>query len=230
MTEPTEIPPAVYTIADGDIFADLPAEARSQLDRQISIAEYPSGHIFYSPDDEGETVYLLLRGRVRIYKLSLEGRALTLLVLEPLAIFGEMAISEHWKHDSFAECMGDCQVGAIQRSTLRQLLARSPATAMRLMGIMSDRMRAMERKLADIAFKSVSQRLATVLLSLAHPDGAGGPPTVLRYTHQQLAEMIGSYRETVTKTIGDFREAGMIRIEGEVIFLMAEDRLRALVG
>jgi CRP/FNR family transcriptional regulator, cyclic AMP receptor protein len=230
VSEPTPIPPAVYTVADGDIFGELPDEVRAQLARQISSADYPTGHIFYSPDDEGESIYVLMRGRVRIYKLSLEGRALTLLVLEPLAIFGEMAISEHWKHDSFAESMSECQVGTIQRSVLRQVLARYPSTAMRLMGIMSDRMRAMERKLADIAFKSVSQRLATVLLSLAHPDGQGGPATVLRYTHQQLAEMIGSYRETVTKTIGDFREAGMIRIEDEVIFLLAEDRLRAMVS
>jgi CRP-like cAMP-binding protein len=90
----------------------------------------------------------------------------------------------------------------------------------------------MEQKLADIAFKSVPQRLATVLLGLAdtHASGRGGPPTVVRYTHQQLAEMIGSYRETVTKAIGDFREAGMIRIENESIYLTDITRLRALVG
>ena len=76
------------------------------------------------------------------------------------------------------------------------------------------------------------QRLATVLLSLASYSqaSAGTPPMVVRYTHQQLAEMIGSYRETVTKTIGEFREEGLIRIEGDAIALTDTARLQALVG
>ena len=78
------------------------------------------------------------------------------------------------------------------------------------------------------------RRLATVLLSLAdtqdgHEDPAT-PPAVVRYTHQQLAEMIGSYRETVTKAIGEFREAGLIRVEEDAIFLTDLARLRELVG
>jgi CRP/FNR family transcriptional regulator, cyclic AMP receptor protein len=102
------------------------------------------------------------------------------------------------------------------------------------MTIMSQRLRALERKLADIAFKSVPQRLATVLLNLADRQGArpdhSEPPGVVRYTHQQLAEMIGSYRETVTKAIGEFREAGLIRVEEDLIYLTDIVRLRELMA
>jgi len=79
----------------------------------------------------------------------------------------------------------------------------------------------------------VPQRLATVLLNLAAAQGeqpAGAAPTVVRFTHQQLAEMIGSYRETVTKAIGEFREEGLIRVEEDAIHLTDIDRLRQLVG
>jgi CRP-like cAMP-binding protein len=230
--QPTQL--AVYTFADEDIFADLAPAQQAQIERAISVAAYPSGQIFYAPEEEGDRLYLLRRGRVRIYKLSPEGRALTLLILEPASIFGEMALSQEWVHDSFAESMTECVVGIIRRDDMRRALNTNPAVTLRFMNIMSRRLRALERKLADIAFKSVPQRLATVLLNLAESQAAqattGMPPAVVRYTHQQLAEMIGSYRETVTKAIGEFRETGLIRVEEEAIYLTDLPRLQELVG
>jgi CRP-like cAMP-binding protein len=228
------IPPVALSasVAEEDIFAELTAEQRAAAEALIRPAEYSAGHLFYAPEDDDERIYILRRGRVRIYKLSLEGRALTLLILEPISVFGEMALVDGWHHDSFAEALSDCQVGTIRRADLRRIMGQRPSVALRFMRVMTTRLRAMERKLADIAFKSVPQRLATVLLGLAgsNLNAQSGPPAVVRYTHQQLAEMIGSYRETVTKTIGDFREAGMIRVEDETIFLTDIVRLRALVG
>lgn len=236
MTEPSgpPAPLAIYTFADDDIFGDLAPEQRAQVERATSIANHASGQIFYAPEESGDRLYILRRGRVRIYKLSPEGRALTLLILEPSSIFGEMALAQDWVHDSFAEAMTECTVGVIRRDEMRRVLNSNPAVALRFMNIMSGRLRALERKLADIAFKSVPQRLATVLLNLAGaqadlPDHAT-PPAVVRYTHQQLAELIGSYRETVTKVIGEFREAGLIRVEEEAIFLTDLRQLRETAG
>jgi CRP/FNR family cyclic AMP-dependent transcriptional regulator len=225
---------AVYTFADEDIFSDLKPEQRARIVRAMSWATYPSGQIFYAPEETGDRLYILRSGRVRIYKLSPEGRALTLLILEPSSIFGEMALVEEWVHDSFAESMSECSIGTIGRDEMRRVLNMYPAVALRFMNIMSQRLRALERKLADIAFKSVPQRLATVLLNLASAHTSqqdpATPPAVVRYTHQQLAEMIGSYRETVTKAIGEFREAGLIRVEEEAIYLTDMARLQELVG
>jgi CRP/FNR family transcriptional regulator, cyclic AMP receptor protein len=225
---------AGYTIAGDDIFRDLTVEQRAQVERQITYALYPAGHIFYAPEDYGDRLLILRRGRVRIYKLSPEGRALTLLVLQPRAIFGEMMLVDEWVQDSFAEAMTECEVGALGRTDLRQLLGAYPAVALRFMEVMSQRLRALERKLADVAFKSVPQRLAAVLLNLAalEPErpAPDEPPAVVRYTHQQLAEMIGSYRETVTKAVGEFREAGLIRVEEDAIYLTAMAKLQELAS
>jgi CRP-like cAMP-binding protein len=96
---------------------------------------------------------------------------------------------------------------------------------------MGQRLRETENKLTDIAFKSVPQRLASVLLSLAgEADPGGAAPSVVRYTHQQLAEMIGSYRETVTKAMGEFRDAGLIRIDEDAIRLSDRDGLERLAN
>src|SRR5262249_30193543 len=154
-------------------------------------ATYPAGHLFYAPEDQGDRLLILRQGRVRIYKLSPEGRALTLLVLQPASIFGEMMLVDEWVQDSFAEAMTACVVAGLGPEDLRQVLTAHPAVALRFMETMSRRLRAWERKLADVAFKSVPQRLAAVLLNLADLEAdrpsEAAPPVVVRYTHQQLA-------------------------------------------
>lgn len=214
----------------GDIFSGLDQAMRAEVERSIAYQTYSSGQILFAPHDHGEQVFLLRVGRVRIYKLSAEGRILTLMVLEPLTIFGEMALVGQGRYDTFAETMSECEIGTIARARLQRIIERHPQVTLTLMELMGWRLRAMERKLADIAFKSVPQRLASVLLNLtALPSPqAEAQPVVVRYTHQQLAEMIGSYRETVTKALGDMREAGMIRVEDETIILTDLTQLQEL--
>ncbi|NJP06963.1 MAG: Crp/Fnr family transcriptional regulator [Chloroflexaceae bacterium] len=197
----------------------------------MSLTTYEEGQLLYSPEEYGERIFVLQSGRVRLYKLSPEGRALTLMVLEPVTLFGEMTLVGHWMHDSFAEAMTDCVIGVIRRDVMREILMHYPQVALRFMELMGQRLREIQNKLADIAFKSVPQRLATVLLNMADLSSTSPftmPPTVIRYTHQQLAEMIGSYRETVTKAMGDFRAAGLIRIDDEMIYLTNIERLQQL--
>ncbi|NJN19372.1 MAG: Crp/Fnr family transcriptional regulator [Oscillochloris sp.] len=225
----------MHYVTAGDIFRNLDNTQRAAVERLINYSVFPSGQIFHSPNEVGEQLFVLRNGRVRIYKLSPEGRALTLMVLEPLTIFGEMTLVGQWLHDTFAEAMTECTIGVIGRETLRTILEQYPQVALAFMNLMGQRLRAMENKLADIAFKNVPQRLASLLLNLAGItlEGAvmpGIPPTVVRYTHQQLAEMIGSYRETVTKAIGELREAGMIRFDGDAIVLTDLDQLRRLAS
>lgn len=214
-----------------DLFGDLDSGARAALERQTSYGSYSAGYIFFSPEEYTEHLLFVKSGRVRLYKLSPEGRSLTLFVLSAHSVFAEAALLGDRAHDCFAEALTECSVGAIPSDEVRQIMAQHPEVAMRMMDIIARRLRSLERKLADIAFKSVPQRLAAILLDLADCGNGidqSAPPAVIRYTHQQLAEMLGSYRETVTKAVGEFREAGLIRIAGDMIYLLEVPRLRAL--
>lgn len=220
--------PGLPLTPGNELFRNLEPARRKQIEQLIALHTYPAGYLFYSPAEDGTHLFLLQAGRVRLYKLSAEGRALTLAVLEPGAVFGEMSLVGEWMHDSFAEAMTECTIGVLGRDDLRQLLQQSPQLSLALMDLMGQRLQDIESKLADIAFKSVPQRLATVLLSLA--EAAGNSARVVRYTHQQLADMIGSYRETVTKAIGEFREAGFIHIDNEAIHLVNLEKLQQLAN
>jgi CRP/FNR family transcriptional regulator, cyclic AMP receptor protein len=219
--------------ATGDIFRDLQPHERDEIAHQIHTTSYPAGHILHAPGDYNEHVFILQSGRVQIYKKSLEGRILRINVLEPVSVFGEITLMNQWMYNCFAEAMTTCVIGTIERHTMHAILQTYPQVTIRFMELMGQRLHEMENKLVDIAFKSVPQRLATILINLAStspPDTpTGPPPTVARYTHQQLAEMIGSYRETVTKIMGEFREEGLIRVEGEHIYLTNMSRLQQLM-
>lgn len=216
-----------------DMFAELDPQTRAAIARRTVYSDYGAGYIFFTPEERTQRLLFVQSGRVRLYKLSPEGRSLTLFVLEAKAVFGEAALLGDRPHDCFAEALSDCRVGSLPSDEVRELMIHHPSVALRMMDIIARRLRALERKLADIAFKSVPQRLAAILLNLADcgvdmPQDT--PPAVVRYTHQQLAEMLGSYRETVTKAVSEFREDGLIRVADESIFLLDLPRLRALAG
>jgi CRP-like cAMP-binding protein len=223
----------IHYVDAGDVFRDLEPEQRARVEQLITYQTFPAGQLFHSPEEYGEQLFVLRSGRVRLYKLSVEGRALTLAVLEPVTIFGEMTLVGQWMHDSFAEAMTECLIGIIGRDELRDILRQYPQLSLSFMELMGRRLRNTENKLADIAFKSVPQRLATVLLNMAGETDdtpVNIPPTIVRYTHQQLAEMIGSYRETVTKAMGEFRDTHLIRIDEDVIQLIDMEGLRQLAN
>ncbi|MGQ9548269.1 MAG: Crp/Fnr family transcriptional regulator [Roseiflexus sp.] len=214
--------PPVNIVTDTDLFPQLMLVLRD-IHGEIAAVQRNAGYVFYGLDDPGREMYLLYRGRVRLYTISPEGRALTVLLLDAPAVFGEVTLAEGAHYDSYAVSVTSCTVGVVQRDILRRALHAQPSLALRFMTAMSRRLHAIERKLSDIAFKSVPQRLAAALLGLwaEHRD----MPPAVRSTHQQLAELIGSHRETVTKAIGDFRAAGLIRVDDDAIHLIDLVRL-----
>lgn len=218
----------------GTIFRGLEPQQRAEVERAIHYAPYPSDHIFYRPDSHSTHLFFLQSGDVQVYKTSTEGRVLKLAVLKPVTVFGEMFLLDQSPHNTFARSVTACLVGTMEHEAFLAVLGTYPTVSQHLMQIMGRRLRDMENKLVDIAFKSVSQRLAKALLDLSGVPSAPGrvvvPPVVIRHTHQQLAEVIGSYRETVTRTIGEFRENGLIRVEDDVIYLTNLAKLHRLAG
>lgn len=206
-----------------DLFQDLSEAELATLEQRMARLTVEAGRLIYSPEERSEALFLLKRGRVRLYRLSPEGKTLTTAILEPFSLFGETALIGQGMEDSFAEALEDCEIYVLNRREVQDLLLADPRVARRLLELVGRRLTDTERRLAEFAFKSVPQRLASLLLQLA--QGVAGPPEgplalPVRYTHQQLADMIGTYRETVTKLLNDFRQRGLIRIERGRIFIL----------
>ncbi len=211
-------------LQDIEIFRDLSRHEVAELDRQITMSTCRAGRVFYGPQDHGQVLFLLKRGRVQIYRISPEGKKLVIAQLGPGAIFGEMSLVGQGMHNSFAEALEDCTLCVMSRADLERMLLEKPRVALRFMEAMAHRLRAAESQLEEIAFRSIPARLASLLLRLAGEQDRG--TRVEGYTHQDLAEMVGTYRETATQTLNQLKARGWIEIERKRIHLLDLPALR----
>ena len=190
-----------------------------QLERRGVLRRYVKGGMIYAPEEPATELYLVKEGRVALNLLSPEGRALTVRVVEAGEIFGHAALLSDGTSDTFAEALAPTTAAVVRRDILEELMAAHPALALALMDDLGRHSQGLSRRLGSVAFKSVPGRLASVLLELAQP---GGRETSMagKWTHQELADMINAYRETVTKVLLQFRAAKLIEMDRRGVTLL----------
>lgn len=212
-------------LSEMDIFQDLSMEDMAWLESRTEMVMLHKGQLVYSPQDGGEALFLLKRGGIQIYRLSPEGKKLIIVTLGPGAVFGEMSLIGQGMYDSFAEAAEDSTLCAMRRSNVEELVLTRPNVALRLLQVLGQRLLDLQRTLEDLAFKPVPARLASLLLRL-HDESRQG--SIVGLTHQELAEMTGTLRETATEVLDHFRAAGLIEMQRMHITVLSADRLREI--
>ncbi|HMO58983.1 MAG TPA: Crp/Fnr family transcriptional regulator [Roseiflexaceae bacterium] len=223
----------VHYLRDIDIFRDLDQREVELLGERTPMQRVPTGTVFFSPEQAAEVLFILKEGQVRLYHLSLDGKALTTAILEPGTIFGEMALLGQRLHQSYAEALSPCLLCLMSREDVKRMLLSDPRIATRIAEILGQRLISAEQRLSDFAFKNLPQRMASLLLQMARPPRSrrfrptGSFPEV-HFTHEALAEMIGTYRETATKILNEFRAQGLIQLRRGCVVIIDSSRLQTL--
>jgi CRP/FNR family cyclic AMP-dependent transcriptional regulator len=190
--------------------------------------------IIYSPGLPDDSAYLIRRGRVKISRLSSDGREITLCLCYSGDFFGEEALVSETPRACQAQALDDCTLYALPSVLLQRLMREEAPFAVALACLMGERREQVEDQVEDLAFRDVGGRLARLLISLAAKQGMSQPDghTLLntRLTHQELANCVGTTRETLTLTIDRFKADGWIRLEGRMIAICEPDALRARAG
>ncbi len=212
-------------LADMDLFRELSDRDMAELDRVITLTNVSRGRVFYQPEDLGEVLFLIKQGRVQLYRISPEGKKLVIATLGPGALFGEMALLGQQMHSAFAEALEDCLILVMSRADLERLILSKPAVGLRMLEMTSRRLNDAEARLKDMAFKGIPARLASLLLRLADERDAND---IVGLTHQDLAETIGTYRETATQVLNDMKLAGLIEIGRKRIGILDRAHLEEL--
>jgi len=215
-------------LKDVDIFQDLTPDEIDALGMRAPMRNVEGGTLFFSPLDRTEVLFILKVGRVRLFHLSPDGKALTTAILESGTIFGEMALLGQGLDHSYAEALTSCVLCLMSRQDVITLLLGDPRIALRITETLGRRLIEAEQRLSDFAFKRLPERVAALLLQLAQEPRSRlfrtGRPEV-RYTHEQLADMVGTYRETVTKILNEFRAQGWVELRRGKIIVLDRDAL-----
>jgi CRP/FNR family transcriptional regulator, cyclic AMP receptor protein len=198
-------------LSEVDIFADLTTDEMRKIAEAAPMRTYAPGEMLYTPHQPVEALFILKRGRVRVFRVSADGRALTTAMITPGTIFGEMVLLGQQMYDNYAEALEESLVCVMSRADVHRFLLADPRIAARITAILGERLAVMERRLSDSIFKTVPQRVAATLLALsAEPERRPGrlsfgqkPITI---THEQLAALVGTSRETAMKALGELAE------------------------
>lgn len=222
----------VWCMSEVDIFCDLDDKEMDAMAAAAPMKSYGAGELIYTPHQPLETLFILKKGRIRIFRVSADGRALTTAIVEPGTIFGEMVIVGHQMHDSFAEAMDDVVVCVMTKNDVRRLLLGDTRIAARISETLGRRLGALEQRLSDSFFKSVPERIAATLATLAATASsrALGRGVQVKLTHEQLAALAGTSRETTTKILNEYADLGLLSLGRGRINILDADGMRRLGG
>ena len=213
-----------------DIFEPLSRKEIEAIQWEHLNTTVEQGEIFFTPMDLCETLFVLQKGRIRIYRATPEGREFTVAVVESGTVFGEMVLTGQRLRNSFAQAMEESEVSAMCRADVERLILDKPEAGLQLVHLLSDRLTTYETRLEDIALKEVPARLASLILLLIESQGVRtltGYRIPSRYTHQQLGSMIGANREAVTRAFTWLREVGVVETRRRYIHVENIETLKA---
>ncbi len=195
-----------------DVFETLPYEELTVLAELCEPTEYGAGAAIFSPETDSNRLYVLEQGRVRIYRTGPRDQEITLAVLKDGTVFGRLGLDDR-EQGAHARALEASIVSTLCREDLEGLVSRRPEVGLRMASLTDDRLALSEDRVTDLAHKEVPGRLASLLLRLLENEGVGTPrgyEITTHYTHQQIANMIGSNREAVTRALGLLREIGAV--------------------
>ncbi len=183
----------------------------------------------YFEGDSVQGIYLLLTGRVKAFKLSEDGRELITGIYGQEEYFGVQALFSEEAYNETVEALEDCSVCLLPKDTVMDLLNKYPDIGQKLIKILSNNLREKEDQLLQLAYNSVRKRMAEVLLRLIkQQDQPAGEEIFLRLLREDLAAMAGMASETVSRTLSDFREEGIIGKQGSEIHILDISRLKRM--
>jgi CRP/FNR family cyclic AMP-dependent transcriptional regulator len=219
------------------IFADLEPSALAALERAAELREYPDGSVIVSQEEPGEALFVVVRGRVKVVLYGESGREVILSIFKQTGdFFGEMALLDDQPRSATVIAAERSRLLVLSRAAFREHITSHPRTALRVLTELSRRLRRADEVIGNLALLDVYGRLAGKLREMAAADGEEREDGVLirqRPTQAEIAAMIGTSRETVSRALSELARRGFLEMSGKKLllrraFLSEEARAAAL--
>lgn len=213
------------------LLAELGPEGLARLAERVEQREIRRREVVYMNGDPGEALYFVNGGRIKISKVTRDGKSLTLFYCGPSELFGEGCLIDGGPRTEMAEAVENAMLTQIERGDFERLLGTHAHLGAAMTRLMVQRRKDLETKVEALVFRDVTSKLAELLIKLGAEygvDDARGTMVALKITHQELANLIGSTRETVSLTLSQFKRKKFICTEGRKVIISDSEGLKAL--
>jgi CRP/FNR family cyclic AMP-dependent transcriptional regulator len=187
------------------IFGRL-AQRNKAVGESMMVRSFEAGALVGEAEEMSKSVFLVASGRVQLYRTTKDGRRFVIATLGPGSMFGEDSLLGGVGPDTSAIALEPCTIWAMPRQSALEISSNEAMFGFGLMQAMGKRVVEAENRLEQMAYSTIAARLAALLLELEGDD----PKGIVHATHQELADMLGTWRETISKTLQDFRQRGLV--------------------
>jgi CRP/FNR family transcriptional regulator, dissimilatory nitrate respiration regulator len=219
----------IQQISSIPLFNGLPENQYSELAGIAIEKSFNRGSTIFSEGDDGAGFYVVTSGRIKIFKLSPEGRTQILHILGPGEIFGEVPVFAGSRFPANAEAMEESKVLYFKRDALILLVEKNPSIAMGMLAILSRRLRMFATLIDDLSLKEVPGRFASYLLYLSKKEKGAGE-LELDITKGHLASLLGTIPETLSRMLSKMSAQGIIEADGPRIKITNREGLEDLAS
>ncbi len=215
-----------------NLFEGMDEKSMAEMDRIASMSHVKPHQPIYFPDEPSQSIFLLKKGHVKISRLNPDGKEVILEIIGPGEIFGELSLLDEGAHrNEIAQALDDVLICAVKKQDFERMITMNPELNLRVMKRIGLRMRKFEERVTDLVFKDVRKRVASFLVGYAEEFGKmkHGIVTIkMHLSHQEIAFLTGSSRQTVTTTLNEFRSAGLIDFSREGITIKQFHKLKEI--
>jgi len=204
------------------IFKELPQETIADLSRRVWQKPAEAGSVIVSQEEAGDALFVIASGKVKVVLYGETGREIILSILKAGDFFGEMALLDRQPRSANVVAIEDSQLLGLDREAFQTHLTAHPTTALAILAEMSRRLRHADEVIGNLALLDVYARVARIIRDLAQKQGEpvdGGLLIKERPTQQEIAGLIGTSRETVSRALNDFTRRGLLEMQGKQILV-----------
>ena len=193
------------------IFNHLEDEQLDEIMVTTRSVAYKKNELIYHAGDESDSLYIINKGKVRIYRLSDSGKEQLVRILKPGEFTGEMALFSESTHESYAEAIVDTKICMIKRSDLQEFLLKYPSIALKVIAEFSSRLEASEKQTTRFSTEKVETRIALFLAESLDEEEQGTAELTLPMSKKDLASYLGTTPETISRKFNDLEKKGYIK-------------------
>ncbi|MFW6382188.1 MAG: Crp/Fnr family transcriptional regulator [Bacillota bacterium] len=224
--------PTKNCLKDLSVFSLLNGDEIQSICQNGYLKEYRRGEIIFFENDSEKKLYLLVDGQVKLSMLSSEGREKVMTILQAGDIFGEISLFDHDPHPLTAEVLEKARLMILDWNDLEEIIMKQPRLALKIIEALSKKTRLLASQVRDLVFHDAKGRLANLLIRFAEDFGQkvdGAIMIEIILTHQEIANLLGVSRVTVTKTLNKLIDEGVIKIKERKIHILDNEQLNSLV-